>query len=133
MSAARPLMPCLSSAEDVDTSSSLGDLDGEYLCNMIALKSVEQEPSDTLHRRESCVRKGSCRRSIKQDFKLNLVIVIASGDRMKEVMLEPPRVGRQGAKSPLEVVQPSHTTHQKLDLATGRFAPGAADQKRPLG
>jgi hypothetical protein len=34
---------------------------------------------------------------VKQDGKLNFVVVIASGDRLKEVMLEPPRVGRQGA------------------------------------
>ena len=34
---------------------------------------------------------------MKQDGKLNFVVVIASGDRLKEVMLEPPRVGRQGA------------------------------------
>ena len=34
---------------------------------------------------------------MKQDGKLNFVVVIASGDRLKEVMREPPRVGRQGA------------------------------------
>jgi hypothetical protein len=31
---------------------------------------------------------------MKQDGKLNFVVVIANGDRLKEVMLEPPRVGR---------------------------------------
>ena len=31
---------------------------------------------------------------MKQDGKLNFVVVIASGDRLKEVMLEPPGVGR---------------------------------------
>jgi hypothetical protein len=34
---------------------------------------------------------------VNQDGKLNFVVVIASGDHLKEVMLEPPRVGRQGA------------------------------------
>ena len=34
---------------------------------------------------------------MKQDGKLNFVVVIANGDRLKEVMLEPLRVGRQGA------------------------------------
>jgi hypothetical protein len=32
---------------------------------------------------------------MKQDGKLNFVVVIASGDRLKEVMLEPPSVGRE--------------------------------------
>jgi hypothetical protein len=30
-----------------------------------------------------------------QDGKLNFVVLIANGDRLKEVMLEPPRVGRE--------------------------------------
>ena len=34
---------------------------------------------------------------MKQDGKLNFVVVIASSDGLKEVMLEPPTVGRQGA------------------------------------
>jgi hypothetical protein len=33
---------------------------------------------------------------MKHDGKLNFVVFIASGDRLKEVMLEPP-IGRQGA------------------------------------
>ena len=33
---------------------------------------------------------------IKQDGKLNFVVVVASGDRLKEVMLEPPRVVGKG-------------------------------------
>jgi hypothetical protein len=32
---------------------------------------------------------------MKQDGKLNFVVVIASGDHLKEVMLEPPRVGKE--------------------------------------
>jgi hypothetical protein len=31
---------------------------------------------------------------MKQDGKLNFVVVIASDDRLKEVMLEPPKVSR---------------------------------------
>ena len=34
---------------------------------------------------------------MKQDGKLNFVVVIAAGDRLKEVVLEPPRVGKRGA------------------------------------
>lgn len=33
----------------------------------------------------------------QQDGKLNFVIVVASGDCLKEVTLEPPRVGQQGS------------------------------------
>jgi hypothetical protein len=46
----------------------------------------------------------------------------------KKVMLEPPRVGRQGANRHSRC-KPSHTTksHQKLELATGRFAPEPDD------
>jgi hypothetical protein len=33
---------------------------------------------------------------MKQDGHLNFVVVIVSGDSLKEVMLEPPRVNRQG-------------------------------------
>jgi hypothetical protein len=33
---------------------------------------------------------------MKEDGEINFVVVIASGDALKEVMLEPPRVGRQG-------------------------------------
>jgi hypothetical protein len=34
---------------------------------------------------------------MKQDGKLNFVVVVASGEHLKEVMLEPPEVGRQGS------------------------------------
>ena len=70
---------------------------------------------------------------MKQDGKLNFVVVIASGDRLKEVMLEAPGSVEKGQVA--TKVQPSHTTksHEKLDLANGHFAPQAADQKRPLG
>ena len=60
---------------------------------MIALKSVEQEPSDAL-----CIAEKAAFGSalalglIKQDGKLNFVVVIARGDRTKDVMLEPPSV-----------------------------------------
>jgi hypothetical protein len=32
---------------------------------------------------------------MRQDGKLNFLIVIASGERLKEVMLEPPKVGKR--------------------------------------
>jgi hypothetical protein len=36
-------------------------------------------------------------RCAKQEDKLNFVVVIANGDHLKEVMLEPPSADRQGA------------------------------------
>jgi hypothetical protein len=36
---------------------------------------------------------------INEDGKLNFVVVVVSDDRLKQVMLEPPGVGRQGSAS----------------------------------
>jgi hypothetical protein len=35
---------------------------------------------------------------VKQDGKVNFVVVVASGDRLKEVMLEPPKVGQRSTQ-----------------------------------
>ena len=65
---------------------------------MVALKSVEQEPSEAVSIAEKAAAGSALAGSLmKQDGKLNFVVVIGSGDRLKEVMREPPRVGRQGA------------------------------------
>ena len=79
------------------------------------MKSVKQELSDAVRIAEKAAEGSALAGGLtKQDGKLNFVVVIASGDHLKEVVLEPPRVGRQG-KSPL-TVQPSQTTksHQNL-------------------
>jgi hypothetical protein len=34
---------------------------------------------------------------VRQDGRLNFVIVVMSGDSLKEVMLEPPKAGRRGS------------------------------------
>ena len=81
-----------------EISSSLRELDREYLGNIIALKSVELELSDAVRIAEKAAAGSALAGGLmKQDGKLNFVVFIASGDRLKEVMLEPPRVGRQGA------------------------------------
>jgi hypothetical protein len=74
-------------------------LDREDLGDIIALKSVEQAQSDTV-RIAGKAAAGSALAGglMKQDGTLNFVVVIASDDRLKEVMLEPPRAARQGAK-----------------------------------
>ena len=86
------------SVREKEVSSSLTELDREDLGNIIALKSVQQELSDAVRIAEK-VTAGSALAGglIKQDGKVNFVIVIASGDSLKEVMLEPPKVRSQGA------------------------------------
>jgi hypothetical protein len=83
------------SVTEREISSSLRELDREDLSNIVAMKSVKQEKSDAV-RMAGKAAEGSARAGglMEQDGKLNIVIVIASGDRLKEVMLEPPKVGR---------------------------------------
>jgi uncharacterized membrane protein YkoI len=79
-----------------EISSSLRELDREDLDNIIALKSVEQELSDAVRIAEKAAEGGALAGGLmKQDGKLNFVVLIANGDRLKEVMLEPPRAGRE--------------------------------------
>ena len=82
------------SVTEKEISSSLRELDREDLGNIIALKSVELELSDAVRIAEKAAEGSALAGGlIKQDGQLNFVVVIANGDRLKEVMLEPPRVG----------------------------------------
>ncbi|MTV16234.1 MULTISPECIES: PepSY domain-containing protein [Bradyrhizobium] len=84
------------SVTEKEISSSLRELNREDMGNITALKSVEQELSDAVRIAEKAAEGSALAGGlIKQDGKLNFVVVIASGDRLKEVMLEPPRVGRE--------------------------------------
>jgi uncharacterized membrane protein YkoI len=75
-----------------EISSSLREFDREDLGNIIALKSVEQELSDAVRIAEKAAEGSALAGGLmKQDGKLNFVVLIANGDRLKEVMLEPPR------------------------------------------
>jgi len=83
------------SVTEKEISSSLRELDREYLGNIIALKSVELDLSDAVRIAEQAAAGSALAGGLmKQDGKLNFVVFIASGDRLKEVMLEPPRSGR---------------------------------------
>ena len=83
------------SVTEKEISSSLRELDREHLGNIIALKSVELELSDAVRIAEKAAAGSALAGGLmKQDGKLNFVVFIASGDRLKEVMLEPPRSGR---------------------------------------
>jgi uncharacterized membrane protein YkoI len=86
------------SVTEKEISSSLRELDGDNLGNIIALKSVKQELLDAVRIAEKAAAGSALAGGLmKQDGKLNFVVVIASSDGLKEVMLEPPSVGRQGA------------------------------------
>jgi uncharacterized membrane protein YkoI len=81
-----------------EISSSLRELCREDLGNIIALKSVEQELADAIQIAEKAAEGSALAGGLmQQDGKLNFVVLIANGDRLKEVMLEPPKVGRQGS------------------------------------
>jgi uncharacterized membrane protein YkoI len=86
------------SVTEKEISSSLRELDREDLGNIIALKSAEQELSDAVRIVEKAAEGSALAGGLmKQDGKLNFVVLIANGDRLKEVMLKPPKVDRQGA------------------------------------
>ncbi|MDA9503828.1 peptidase [Bradyrhizobium sp. CCBAU 11386] len=81
-----------------EVTSSLKELDREDLANIIALKWIKQELSDAVRVAEKAAAGNALAGGLmKQDGKLNFVVVVATGDSLKEVMLEPPKVGRQGA------------------------------------
>jgi len=84
------------SVTEKEISSSLKELDREDLGNIVAMKSVKQELSDAVRIAEKAAEGSALAGGLmKQDGKLNFVVVIASGDHLKEVMLEPPRVGKE--------------------------------------
>ncbi|MGV7216938.1 PepSY domain-containing protein [Bradyrhizobium sp. UFLA05-112] len=86
------------SVTNKEVASSLKELDREDLSNIIALKWIKHELSDAVRVAEKAAEGNALAGGlIKQDGKLNFVIVVASGDRLKEVMLEPPKVGKQAS------------------------------------
>ena len=86
------------SVTEKEISSSLKELDREDLGNIVALKSVQQDLSEAVRIAEKAAAGSALAGGlIKQDGKVNFVIVIASGDSLKEVILEPPKFRSQGA------------------------------------
>ena len=78
--------------------SSLKALDREDLANIAALKWIKQELSDAVQVAERAAAGSALAGGLmRQDGKLNFVVVVASGDHLKEVTLEPPKVGAQGS------------------------------------
>lgn len=82
---------------DKEVVSSLKELDREDLANIVALQWIRQELSDAVQVAEQAAAGNALAGGLmKQDGKLNFVVVVANGDRLKEVMLEPPKVAKQG-------------------------------------
>lgn len=80
-----------------ETTSSLKELDRGDLANIIALKWIKQRLSDAVRVAEKAAAGSALAGGLmKQDGKLNFVVVIANGDRLKEVMLEPPKLATEG-------------------------------------
>ena len=81
-----------------EIASSLNELDRDDLGNIIALRSVRQELADAVRIAESAASGRALGGGLlKQDRHLSFVVLILSGDRLKEVTLQPPKV-RQGAR-----------------------------------
>jgi hypothetical protein len=77
---------------------SLSELDDEDRSNLVALRSVKQELSDAVRVAEKAASgKALGGGLVQQDGRLTFVIVIASGDDLKQVVLEPPKTGRRGS------------------------------------
>ena len=85
---------------DQETVLALTQLSDADRSNIFALRSVRQELSDAvLVAEKAAPGKALGGGLMREDGKLNFVVVIVSDDHLKEVMLEPPVVGRQGSTS----------------------------------
>lgn len=81
-----------------ETSSSLKELDREDLANILALRWIKQELSDAVQIAEKAAEGSALAGGlIRQDGRLSFVVVVATGDHLKEVMLEPPKVTKQNS------------------------------------
>lgn len=82
-----------------EIASSIKELDRADLANIIALKWIKQELSEAVRVAEKAAAGNALAGGlVTQDGKINFVVVVASGDRLKEVMLEPPKVGQRSTQ-----------------------------------
>ena len=81
-----------------ETTFSLKELDREDLAKFVALKWIKQELSDAVQVAEKAAGGNALAGGLmRQDGRLNFVVVVASGDHLKEVMLEPPKIRGQAS------------------------------------
>ncbi|MBH5400660.1 PepSY domain-containing protein [Bradyrhizobium sp. CNPSo 4010] len=79
-----------------EVASSLKELDRDDLANIIALKWIRRELSDAVQVAEKAAAGSALAGGLmRQDGRLSFVVVVAAGDHLKEVMLEPPKLGKQ--------------------------------------
>jgi len=83
---------------DKEIASSLKELDRDDLGNIIALRSVRQELADAVRVAERAASGRALSGGLqKEEGHLSFVVLVLSGDQLKEVSLEPPSVHRQGS------------------------------------
>ncbi|WP_407159453.1 PepSY domain-containing protein [Bradyrhizobium sp. STM 3557] len=81
-----------------EIESSLKELDRDDLANIIALRWIKQDLSDAVQVAEKAAEGSALAGGLmRQDGRLSFVVLVASGDHLKEVMLEPPKVGKQSS------------------------------------
>jgi uncharacterized membrane protein YkoI len=81
-----------------ETALSLSELDGEDRSKIIALRSIKQELSEAVHVAEKAASgKALGAGLVKQEGRLNFVVVVLSGDDLEEVLLEPPKERDRGS------------------------------------
>jgi uncharacterized membrane protein YkoI len=89
-----------------ETALSLSELDGEDRSKVVAFKSIRQELSDAVHVAEKAASgKALGAGLVRQEDRLNFVVVVVSGDSLKEVLLEPPK-GRGRGSDKYRLTQP---------------------------
>jgi len=87
-------------AASPELASSLNELEMEEQDNIVGLKSVGQELSDAVTIAEKATAgKAISGGLVKERDHINFVVVVLSGDHVKEVFLEPPRAGLMGQRT----------------------------------
>jgi uncharacterized membrane protein YkoI len=79
-----------------ESTLSLESLDPDNRNELLALKNVRQELSDAVVIAEKVTKGNAISATLmNRDGRLNFIILIVSGDQLKELTLEPPRARRQ--------------------------------------
>ena len=83
---------------DKEIASSFKELDRDDFGNIIAWRSVRQELADAVRVAERAATGRALGGGLlKEDNHLNFVVLVLSGDRLREVTLGPPRALQQGS------------------------------------
>ncbi len=81
-----------------ETALPLSKLDADDRSKIVALRSIGQELADAVHIAEKAASgKALGAGLVRQEGRLNFVVVVVSGDNLKEVLLEPPKGRGRGS------------------------------------